>query len=75
MVELKLTDGKSPVLFTANGYRLVVMPMLTAEAREEENKRQEQKPDNVEAETEGKETETAESSEPKKTNVADRRSQ
>jgi len=34
MVELKLTDGKSPVLFTSNGYKLVVMPMLTSESRE-----------------------------------------
>jgi len=37
MVELKLTDGKSPVLFTSNGYKLVVMPMLTAESREPAN--------------------------------------
>jgi DNA polymerase-3 subunit beta len=34
MVELKLTDGKSPVLFSSNGYKLVVMPMLTSESRE-----------------------------------------
>jgi len=34
MVELKLTDGKSPALFTSNGYKLVVMPMLTSESRE-----------------------------------------
>ncbi|MFC1938642.1 hypothetical protein ACFLWM_00595 [Chloroflexota bacterium] len=34
MVELKLTNGKSPVLFTSNGYKLVVMPMLTSESRE-----------------------------------------
>jgi DNA polymerase-3 subunit beta len=34
MVELKLTDGKSPVLFTSNGYKLVVMPMLTSESRD-----------------------------------------
>jgi len=36
MIELKLTDGKSPVLFTSNGYKLVVMPMLTSESREVE---------------------------------------
>jgi DNA polymerase-3 subunit beta len=35
MVELKLTDGKSPVLFTSNGYKLVVMPMLTSEVKPE----------------------------------------
>jgi len=34
MPELKLTDGKSPVLFSSNGYKLVVMPMLTSESRE-----------------------------------------
>lgn len=33
MVDFKLTDGKSPVLFTVDGYQLVVMPMLTAEAK------------------------------------------
>jgi len=41
MVDFKLTDGKSPVLFVVDGYQLVVMPMLTADS---------QKPD-VEAET------------------------
>jgi len=35
MVELKLTDGKSPVLFSSNGYKLVVMPMLTSEHNQE----------------------------------------
>ena len=35
MPELKLTDGKSPVLFTTNGYKLVVMPMLTSEVKTE----------------------------------------
>ncbi|MDD5511904.1 MAG: DNA polymerase III subunit beta, partial [Dehalococcoidales bacterium] len=35
MPELKLTDGKSPVLFTTNGYKLVVMPMLTSEVKPE----------------------------------------
>jgi len=33
MVDFKLTDGKSPVLFTVDGYQLVVMPMLTGEAK------------------------------------------
>jgi DNA polymerase-3 subunit beta len=46
MPELKLTDGKSPVLFTTNGYKLVVMPMLTSEARPEDR-------DASEAEAEG----------------------
>lgn len=36
MPELKLAGASSPVLFTTNGYRLVVMPMLTTtEARQE----------------------------------------
>jgi len=32
MAELKLTNGISPVLFTVDGYQLVVMPMMTPEA-------------------------------------------
>ncbi|MBA7716335.1 hypothetical protein ES703_125405 [subsurface metagenome] len=32
MVEFKLTNGYSPMLFASNGYQLVVMPMLTNEA-------------------------------------------
>ncbi|GAI02802.1 unnamed protein product, partial [marine sediment metagenome] len=32
MVEFKLTNASSPMLFTVDGYQLVVMPMLTAEA-------------------------------------------
>jgi hypothetical protein len=32
MVELKLTGPSTPLLFTSNGYRLVVMPMVTTEA-------------------------------------------
>ena len=35
MVELKLTNAYSPMLFTVNGYQLVVMPMLTTEANEQ----------------------------------------
>ena len=30
MVDFKLADSKSPILFTTDGYRLVVMPMLTS---------------------------------------------
>jgi hypothetical protein len=48
MPELKLTDGKSPVLFTTNGYKLVVMPMLTSEVRKEDKQASE-----AEAEGEG----------------------
>jgi DNA polymerase-3 subunit beta len=35
MVDFKLTNSYSPTLFTSNGYGLVVMPMLTAEANEQ----------------------------------------
>jgi len=35
MVELKLTNGLSPMLFSADGYQLVVMPMITNEANEQ----------------------------------------
>jgi len=31
MVDLKLTDSKSPVLFTVDGYQLVTMPMLSSD--------------------------------------------
>jgi len=33
MVDFKVTDGKSPVLFAVDGYQLVVMPMLTADSK------------------------------------------
>jgi len=55
MVELKLTDGKSPMLFTSPDYELVVMPMLTSES---------QKPKVETAEPEQAETEPAEPTEP-----------
>jgi DNA polymerase-3 subunit beta len=35
MVELSLTNAYSPTLFSADGYQLVVMPMLTNEANEQ----------------------------------------
>ena len=75
MVEVKLTDGKSPVLFTTNGYKLVVMPMITAEAKESESKSQEQSPDKVKTETEGKQQRLASPVSQEKQNAADRKSQ
>ena len=39
MVEFKLTSPLSPMLFTANGYQLVVMPMVTSEANKAEAER------------------------------------
>jgi hypothetical protein len=44
MVDFKLTNAYSPMLFTADGYQLVVMPMMTNEASES------QKRDKAEAE-------------------------
>jgi hypothetical protein len=49
MVELKLTDGKSPMLFTSPDYELVVMPMLTSESQKPEDRAETAEPE-VEAE-------------------------
>jgi DNA polymerase-3 subunit beta len=59
MVDFKLTDGKSPVLFAVDGYQLVVMPMLTGEVKAGD--KAEAKPEDTEA-TEP-EADTAEGSE------------
>jgi hypothetical protein len=45
MVDFKVTDGKSPVLFVVDGYQLVVMPMLTAEAKAGDKANTEAKPE------------------------------
>jgi DNA polymerase-3 subunit beta len=58
MVELKLTDGKSPVLFSSNGYKLVVMPMLTSEVKPEPEQAEPEA--ETETEPEGEPAETAE---------------
>jgi DNA polymerase-3 subunit beta len=50
MVSFRVTDGKSPVLFTAEGYQLVVMPMLTADSQSKAEA--EEKPEEAEAATE-----------------------
>jgi hypothetical protein len=34
MVDFKLTTPISPMLFSSDGYRVVVMPMMTTEAKE-----------------------------------------
>jgi DNA polymerase-3 subunit beta len=47
MVDFNLTNGYSPMLFTSNGYRLVVMPMLTTEANEQAKKDREAKAEAV----------------------------
>jgi len=59
MVEFKLTTPLSPMLFSANGYQLVVMPMITSEANEQakadrEAKAQAEKPTEPKAKGKGK---------------------
>ncbi|MFC1979933.1 hypothetical protein ACFLVS_03610 [Chloroflexota bacterium] len=49
MVELKLTDGKPPMLFTAPDYGLVVMPMLTSENQKPEDRAETTEPEQAEA--------------------------
>jgi len=55
MVDLKLVDGKSPMLFSSTGYELVVMPMITGD---NQPPKVEEKP--AEPETEQPEVEEAE---------------
>jgi len=50
MVEFKLPNAYSPTLFSANGYQLVVMPMLTTDANEQAKKDREAKAEQGEAE-------------------------
>ena len=50
IVELKLTDGKSPMLFTSPDYELVVMPMLTSESQKSEDKAETAEPEAEQAE-------------------------
>ena len=57
MVDLKLVDGKSPMLFTSPDYELVVMPMLTNESQKPTG---EDKTAEPEAEAEQAEVEEAE---------------
>jgi len=40
MVDFKVTDDKSPVLFAVDSYQLVVMPMLTADSQKPEGETQ-----------------------------------
>ena len=43
MVDFSLTNALSPMLFTVNGYQLVVMPMITDKAQEQAKAEQEAK--------------------------------
>lgn len=45
LVDFKVTDGKSPVLFAVDGYQLVVMPMLTADSQKPEGETQTAEPE------------------------------
>jgi len=51
MVDFKITDGKSPVLFAVDGYQLVVMPMLTSESQKPEPQAEHTEPTAEPAET------------------------
>ena len=51
MVDFNLTNAYSPMLFTVNGFQLVVMPMLTNEANEQAKKAREAKQAEPVAET------------------------
>jgi DNA polymerase-3 subunit beta len=60
MVDFKVTDGKSPVLFAVDGYQLVVMPMLTADSQKPEPQAENTEPETEaepEAEPEAEKTE------------------
>jgi len=52
MVDFKLTSPSSPMLFSANGYQLVVMPMLTAESQSKGKQEAEAEPETTEPVTE-----------------------
>ena len=43
MVDFKLTNGYSPMLFAVDGYQLVVMPMVTSETSESQKRDREAK--------------------------------
>jgi DNA polymerase-3 subunit beta len=49
LVELKLTDSKSPMLFSSPDYELVVMPMLTSESTKPEDKGEQVEAEHAEA--------------------------
>ncbi|MFC1860142.1 hypothetical protein ACFLYC_01020 [Chloroflexota bacterium] len=57
MVDFKLTDGKSPVLFGVDGYQLVVMPMLTADSQKPEVEAETAEPEPEAEDTEAEQAE------------------
>ncbi len=64
MVDFKLTNPSSPMLFSANGYQLVVMPMLTAESQSKGKQEAEAESEVAEPVTETVEPEPDEVTEP-----------
>ena len=62
MVDFKLTTPSSPMLFSSDGYQVVVMPMLTTEASEQAKKDRQ-----AEAEPEPEATEQVTETEPEVT--------
>jgi len=52
MVDFKLTNAYSPTLFSHNGYKVVVMPMMTSEANKEAKAEREAKAETAEPEAE-----------------------
>ena len=69
MVELKLVNAYSSMLFASNGYQLVVMPMMTSQAGDQAKADRDAK-----AQAEPQSTETAEPAEPVAEPVKARRS-
>jgi len=65
MVEFKLTNAYNPMLFTSNGYQLVVMPMMTDKANEQAKADRKAKAEDTTTEPEAEATEPeAEATEP-----------
>ncbi len=75
MVEFKLTSPLSPMLFSSNGYQLVVMPMITDEAQKAEAKAKTEQPtEQAEPKAKGKrkgKTEPVAEAEPQPTEQAE----
>jgi len=68
MVDFSLTNAYSPMLFSQNGYQLVVMPMMTNEAQEQAQKDREAKAEKPteQGEAEPQPTEPVAEAKPKK---------
>jgi len=60
MVDCKLANGYSPMLFSSNGYQLVVMPMMSDEANEQATADRQAKAEQAEPEATEQEQEQAE---------------